>query len=866
MNFYDKDMLNKTNDLLNSFTKRATLSSRSFHKKSVGNVLLTGLNRKPAKRDTRSTGVIATFTLAIYLLTFSVASAQWENRYAKLKDFGHHVYLEQHELPILAHGPTDPAPAPDGKHLAFAARGWLWNLNLESGLAVRVTSGPEVDSRPRWSPDSKHLAFVRDNGRNTAIIIKELATGKETKIDTEAIELDPEFSVDGEWLYYTSGISGSLNLLKYNLSSKLTEQITDLLQVERNSRSMAKGEGLIYLHGKGAYRSLRVKDMESGTDTVALAQTLVYHLTADAHPTRRLIVYSAPIDNDYHLWTLDLNNPTAQHRLTSGNPFAITPAFSADGSQIYFVELDKNRQFRLMRISTYGGLPEEVTISNWDLGEASGELKVNLTDATGNAVTGRVSIVREDGLPVAFHEDATYFDPQTGRYYFYLQGESQFNLPMGNYEVTAVRGPMTPVVKSSVSIKKNIISEAHLTLDPIWNAGAEGYVSADHHVHLNGDGHFRATHADAIRAMKGEDLNLLAPMSWNRWERRIDEAIVGRETVVDDRIVTQSQEIRSHFHGHVSLLGVEKPYKPWFWGPNNPILGDPNKSNGEVLDFAQNTGAFLTYVHPIGGDSDPFDNFAKNPIPLELVSDVVLGERIGLEMVCAWTSPLGNSQLWYRLLNIGRPVAAMSGTDMWMDFHRTMAVGTGRNYVQLNGADLTADAVLEAAMAGKGFVTTGPALIFQVSDDAGPGDVVSSGSQNWQATLVGTNDIDVVELVVNGVVIDKLKGIKAGETGKYKGKVVLPEGGWIAIRAYASEPQEDIWPTMHARPFAHSSPVWIGAVGSTDADARRMAASDLIRAIDTAERKARAAYEKIKMPLMMSRFNEARNLLREMVK
>lgn len=851
--------------MLSFFTNRGKLPTQPSQDRSSG-IVSSRLKRKPAQENNHHAGAITMLTLAFYLLLFSTTFAQWENRYEKLSDFGHHVYLEQHELPILAHGPTDPAPAPDGKHLAFAARGWLWNLNLESGSATRLTSGPEVDSRPRWSPDGKLLAFVRDNGKNTAVIIKDLATGKETRIDTKAIELDPEFSADGEWLYYTSGVSGSLNLLKYNLASKLTEELTDLPQVERNSRSMAEGNGLLYLHGNGAYRVLRIKDLKSGTDTIALAQTLAYHFTADAHPLQSLIVYSAPIDNAYHLWTMDLNNPTVHHRLTSGDPFAITPAFNADGNKIYFVELDKDRQFRLMRISTYGGSPEEVTISNWDLGEASGTLKVNLTDATGKAITGRVSIVREDGLPVAFHEDATYFDPQTGRYYFYLKGESNFDLPVGNYKVTAARGPMTPLKESTVTISKDNTSEARLTLTPIWDAEAEGYVSADHHVHLNGDGHHRATHEDAIRAMEGEDLDLLAPMSWNRWERRIDEAIVGRETVKDGRIVSQNQEVRSHFHGHVSLLGVEKPYTPWFWGPNNPTLGDPNRSNGEVLDFAQNNGAFLTYVHPIGNDLDPFDNFEKNPIPLELVSDAVLGERIGLEMVCAWTSPLGNSQLWYRLLNIGRPVAAMSGTDMWVDFHRTMAVGTGRNYVQLDKADITADAVLEAAMAGRGFVTTGPALLFQVGEDARPGDVVSSGLQNWQATLVGTNDIDVVELVVNGVVVEKLTGIKAGETRQYKGSLVLPEGGWIAIRAYNSELQEDTWPTMHARPFAHSSPVWIGEVGSTNAQSRKMAALDLIKAIDAAENKARAAYGEVKMPLMMARFNEARNQLREMAK
>ncbi|WP_425636496.1 CehA/McbA family metallohydrolase [Algoriphagus yeomjeoni] len=809
---------------------------------------------------------IVIFSFLAQLLTLNIATAQWTNHYSKLDDFGHHVYLEEHELPVLAYGPTDPAPAPDGIHLAFAARGWIWNLNLETKTAVRLTQGPGIDSRPRWSPSGEKLAFVRDEGSNTAIIVLELASGTETRIDTEAIELDPEFSADGELLYYSSGISGSINLRQNNLATGEDKQLTDLAQVERNSRSLAKSNSMIYLHGRGANRVLRIRDFESGIDSIALTQTLVYHLTADAHPIQRLIVYSAPIDNAYHLWTMDLDNPRVHHRITEGDPFAINPAFSADGNTIYFTELDENRQYRLMQIPTYGGSPKEVRISNWELGEASGILSIKMSDEVGKPITARVSIAREDGYPVAFHEDATYVDPQTGRHYFYLEAESQFSLPVGNYTVTAVQGPMTQKVESKVFVGENKVSEVKLSLTPIWNASAAGYVSADHHVHLNGDGHLPSTHQNALRNLAGEDLDLVAPMSWNRWERRVDAPLVGVETSENGRIVTQSQEVRSHFHGHVSLLGVEQPYAPWFWGPNNPTLGDPDRSNGEVIDYADRTGAFTTYVHPISIDSDPFEQLDQGPIPIELISDAVLANRIGLEMVCAWTSPLGNSQVWYRLLNIGRPVAAMSGTDMWFDFHRTMAVGTGRNYVRLEGAELSSEAVLEAAMAGRGFVTTGPALLFELDEDAKPGDVVSSGQHEWQATLAGTNDIDVVELVVNGIVVEKLTGIKAGETRTFKGQVTLPGGGWVAMRAYASKPLKDSWPIMHARPFAHSSPIWIEAVGSTDSDSRKAAAADLIQAIDASEKIARRAYGSVEMNRMMSRFEEARNRLREMMK
>ena len=806
----------------------------------------------------------ALITLVASLAT-PATQAQWENRYNKLDDFGHHTYLEQHELPILAHGPVDPAPSPDGRALAFAAQGWIWHMDLDTGVATRLTDGPGVDSRPRWSPDSKRLALVRDNGTDTSIVLLEIEGGTEQVIDTPAIELDPEFSADGRALFYTSGESGSLELRRRDLATGADETLTELRQVVRNARRLPAGSGLLYLHGDGAHRVLREREFESGADRIAHAETLAYHLTADVHPTQRLIVYSAPIDNDYHLWTMDLDDPRVRHRLTDGNPYATTPAFSADGEAIYFVELDPRRQFRLMRIPTYGGAPEPVKVAHWNYGAALGTLVLNLSDAEGRPVTARVSMTAADGRPVAHPGDATYFDPQTGRYYFYVEGQAEFTLPEGQYTVLAARGPMTPIVERPVRVQHETQVEATLGLSEIWDARAAGYVSADHHIHLNGDGHHRATHSDALRLMAGESLDHLAPMSWNRWERRIDNAILGLTTTQDGRVVHQGQEVRSHFHGHIGLLKVEQPFAPWFFGPSNPTLGDPDLTNGDVIDFADRHGAYATYVHPIDDDRDPFTHLEDGPIPLELISDGVLAKRMGIELICAWTSPLGNAEVWYRLLNIGRPVAAMSGTDGWVDFHRTPAVGTARNYVRTPTGDRSLDAVVEAAAAGRGFLSTGPALIFEIADGIRPGDVVAPGRHPWQVTLASTMQIDILEILVNGVVVERRGGVAAGQTETHRGEIDLPQGGWVAARAYAGERLADAWPTMHARPFAHASPIWIGAIGSTDPAARAAAASDLIRAIDAAELSAREAYGEVETPRMHARFDAARARLADML-
>lgn len=799
--------------------------------------------------------------LGISLIVAATATAQWNHRYAKLSDLNHHVYLEQHELPVLAHGPTDPAPAPDGKRLAFAAQGWIWLLELETGTAERLTSGPEVDARPRWSADGNRLAFVRDNGSDTAIVVLDVESQRETVINTPTIELDPEFSADGEYLYYSSGVGDVLSLWRRHLASGADVQLTDLPQVERNVRRLPGGSGIVYLHGDGPHRVLRVRDFIAGGDEIVHHETLTYHLTADSHPSERLIVYSAPIDNAYHLWTLDLDDHRVRHRLTDGSPYAISPAFSANGRHVYFTGLGASRQFELMRIATHGGAAEKVDIRDWRYGDDTGTLSIAATDEDGDAITARVSIRSEDGHPVAYQGDATYFDSQTGRHYFYVEGKAALTLPTGRYTVLAARGPMATVVEQTVRVRDKRPVEVTVALTPLWDAQAAGYVSADHHVHLNGDGTHRATHEDALRVIAGEDLNLVGPMSWNRWERRIDAPLVGAESTRDGYIVAQGQEIRSHFHGHIGLSGVRRPFAPWFFGPTNPTLGSPDLTNGDVLDYADKTDTFATYVHPIVDDAGPFAAEDVGHIPLELVSDAVLAERIGLELVCAWTSPLGNSELWYRLLNVGRPVAAMSGTDSWVDFHRTPAAGTGRNYLRVQDAQINANTILDAAIAGRGFVTTGPALVFEIGAGSRPGDVVQAGTQPWRATLASTSNVDVLELVVNGAVVERMEGIEAGSTRNYAGDVELPAGGWVALRAYASERVEDAWPSMHARPFAHSSPVWIGTIGSTDPTASRQAAADLIRAIDAAEQRAREAYGDVATPRMQARFDKARAVL-----
>src|SRR5664279_4210691 len=51
--------------------------------------------------------------------------------------------------------------SPDSKHLLFDSQGQLWYYRLDTGTAVQLTSSPEASEDPKFSPDGKHLAYVR---------------------------------------------------------------------------------------------------------------------------------------------------------------------------------------------------------------------------------------------------------------------------------------------------------------------------------------------------------------------------------------------------------------------------------------------------------------------------------------------------------------------------------------------------------------------------------------------------------------------------------------------------------------------------------------------------------------------------------
>ncbi len=73
-------------------------------------------------------------------------------------------------------------PAINGNAIAFEYGGDLWVTTRAGGTARRLTSTPDVETEPRFSPDGSHIAFSRTSNGNTDVYVVPAAGGEPTRL------------------------------------------------------------------------------------------------------------------------------------------------------------------------------------------------------------------------------------------------------------------------------------------------------------------------------------------------------------------------------------------------------------------------------------------------------------------------------------------------------------------------------------------------------------------------------------------------------------------------------------------------------------------------------------------------------------